>query len=279
MTICGYPGPQNVAHGQAAVQSPARMLMVISPAKSLDFTPAAPGVGATAPAMAGDIAELAKVTRKLRQSDLKRLMSISDKLALLNYERFQAFDPEGEDGLQAALAFNGDVYDGLQARQLDKTAMAFAQARLRILSGLYGILRPLDVIQPYRLEMGIRLKTRRGPSLYAFWGDRISRALNEAAEGQADPTLVNLASQEYFGAVDRKALKLPVVTCAFKERRAGETKIISFYAKKARGLMARYVIDQRLDRAEGLKDFKVAGYGFDGALSTAEEWIFTRALD
>jgi cytoplasmic iron level regulating protein YaaA (DUF328/UPF0246 family) len=255
------------------------MLMVISPAKSLDFTPAAPGVGTTAPAMAGDIAELAKVARKLRKSDLKRLMSISDKLALLNYERFQAFDPEGEDGLQAALAFNGDVYDGLQARHLDKAGMAFAQAHLRILSGLYGVLRPLDVIQPYRLEMGIRLKTRRGPSLYAFWGDRISRALNEAAQGQADPTLVNLASQEYFGAVDRKALTLPVVTCTFKERKAGETRIISFYAKKARGLMARYAIDQRLDRAEGLKDFKVAGYGFDGALSTAEEWIFTRTLD
>ena len=254
------------------------MLMVISPAKSLDFTPAPPGVGATTPAMADDIAELAKVTRKLRQTDLKRLMSISDKLALLNYERFQAFDPEGEDGLQAALAFNGDVYDGLQARALDKPGMAFAQQHLRILSGLYGILRPLDVIQPYRLEMGVRLKTKRGPSLYAFWGDRISRALNLAAEGQADPTLVNLASQEYFGVVDRKALTLPVVGCTFKERKGNELKIISFYAKKARGLMARYAIDQRLDRAEGLKDFKVAGYAFDAPLSTDEEWIFTRTL-
>jgi cytoplasmic iron level regulating protein YaaA (DUF328/UPF0246 family) len=255
------------------------MLMVISPAKSLNFAPAPPGVGATAPAMADDIAELAKITRKLRKSDIKRLMAISDTLAVLNYERFQAFDPQGEDGLQAALAFDGDVYGGLQARHLDKAGMAFAQAHLRILSGLYGLLRPLDVIQPYRLEMGIRLKTRRGPSLYAFWGDRIAKALNEAAEGQADPTLVNLASQEYFGAVDRAALKLPVLTCGFKETKAGETKIISFYAKKARGLMARYVIDQRLDRTDGLKDFKVGGYGFDAKLSTPEEWIFTRTLD
>jgi cytoplasmic iron level regulating protein YaaA (DUF328/UPF0246 family) len=255
------------------------MLMVISPAKSLNFSPAPQGVGATTPMMAAEIGELAKVTRKLRKSDLKRLMSISDKLAALNYERFQAFDPGGEDGVQAALAFDGDVYGGLQARDLDKAGMAFAQAHLRILSGLYGLLRPLDVIQPYRLEMGIRLKTKRGASLYAFWGDRISAALNEAAEGQADPTLVNLASQEYFAAVDRKTLKLPVVTCGFRETKAGETRLISFYAKKARGLMARYIIDQRLDRPEGLKDFKVAGYGFDAGLSGPEDWIFTRTLD
>ncbi len=255
------------------------MLMVISPAKSLDFTPAPRGMGATTPEMAADIAELAKVTRKLRKSDLKRLMSISDDLARLNHERFQAFDPESEDGLQAALAFNGDVYAGLQARELDKGGMAYAQARLRILSGLYGLLRPLDVIQPYRLEMGTRLKTKRGPSLYAFWGDRIAKALNLAAEGQGDPTLVNLASQEYFGAVNREALTLPVVTCQFKETRGGESKIISFYAKKARGLMARYAIDQRLDRPEGLKDFKVAGYAYQAGLSTPEEWIFSRTLD
>ncbi len=253
--------------------------MVISPAKSLDFSPAPAGVGATTPAMAEDIAELAKVARRLRKIDLKRLMSISDKLALLNYERFQAFEPQGEDGLQAALAFNGDVYDGLQARQLDKAGMAYAQDHLRILSGLYGLLRPLDVIQPYRLEMGVRLKTRRGPSLYAFWGDRIAKALNAAAEGQADPTLVNLASQEYFAAVDRKALTLPVVTCSFKERKGNELKIISFYAKKARGLMARYAIDHKIDRVEGLKDFKTAGYGFDPVLSTDQEWMFTRTLD
>ncbi len=255
------------------------MLMVISPAKSLDFTPAAPSVPASAPAMGGDIAELAKVTRRLRKADLMRLMGISEKLALLNYERFQAFDPEGEEGVQAAMAFDGDVYDGLQARTLDKAGLAFAQDHLRILSGLYGLLRPLDLIQPYRLEMGVRLKTRRGASLYDFWGPRIAKALNAAAEGQGEAALINLASQEYFGAVDRAALKLKVVSCAFKERKGGDPpKIISFYAKKARGLMARFAIDGRIDRAEGLKDFTAAGYGFDAAASGETDWIFTRTL-
>jgi uncharacterized protein len=255
------------------------MLMVISPAKSLDFTPAGPHVPATAPAMSGDIAELATVTRKLTRSRLKRLMDLSDNLALLNYERFQAFDPQSEDGVQAAVAFDGDVYNGLQARTLDKPAFAFAQQRLRILSGLYGLLRPLDVIQPYRLEMGVRLKTRRGASLYDFWGPRIAEALNEAAEEAGERVLINLASQEYFGAVDRKALTLPVVSCHFRELKGDEpAKLISFYAKRARGLMARYAIDHRIDRAEGLKAFTAAGYGFDQTASTAEDWVFVRRL-
>lgn len=253
--------------------------MVISPAKSLDFTPPDPHVPATAPAMTGDIAELAAVTRKLTKAHLKRLMDISDNLALLNYERFQAFDPESEEGVQAAMAFDGDVYAGLQARTLDKAGLAFAQKRLRILSGLYGLLRPLDLIQPYRLEMGTRLKTRRGASLYDFWGPRIAQALNEAGEGAGEPVLVNLASQEYFGAVDRKALTLPVVNCHFKEIKGAEpAKVISFYAKKARGLMARFAVDERIDRAEGLKAFTVGGYAFDAAASTDEDWVFTRRL-
>ena len=177
------------------------------------------------------------------------------------------------------MAFDGDVYDGLQARTLDKAGLAFAQQRLRILSGLYGLLRPLDVIQPYRLEMGTRLKTRRGRSLYDFWGARIATALNEAAEGASEPVLINLASQEYFGAVDREALTLPVVNCHFKEIKGGEpAKVISFYAKKARGLMARFAIDQRLDRAEGLKDFTVSGYRFDAVASGPEDWVFTRRI-
>ena len=205
--------------------------MFITPANSLVFTPPDPRVPATTPAMSADTAELAKVTRKLTKADLKRLMGISDNLALLNRERFLAFDPESEEGVQAAMAFDGDVYDGLQARTLDKAGLNFAQKRLRILSGLYGLLRPLDVIQPYRLEMGVRLKTRRGSSLYDFWGERIAAALDEAAEGAGEPVLINLASQEYFGAVDRKALKLPVVTCHFREIEGDEpAKIISFYA-------------------------------------------------
>lgn len=252
------------------------MLLVLSPAKAMNFEPPETVLPLTTPQMKEDIAVLDRTTRKLRKIDLRRLMGISDKLAELNHARFQAFDPAVDDGLQAAIAFNGDVYQGLDARSLDKAAFAWSQDRVRILSGLYGLLRPADAIQPYRLEMGIRLKTRRGTSLYAFWGDRIARHLNAEAEGHADPTLINLASQEYFGAVDRKALKLPVVTCLFKEERDGESRQVSFFAKKARGLMARYAIDHRIDRAEGLKDFAGEGYGFKSGESSETEWIFAR---
>lgn len=250
--------------------------MVLSPAKNLDFTDPPLKAPATTPALGGDIAELATTTRKLGVKDLQRLMSISDALAVLNRERFQAFDPACEDGLQAAFAFNGDVYQGLQARTLDKAALKWAQGHLRILSGLYGVLRPLDLIQPYRLEMGIRLKTKRGASLYDFWGPRIAVALNETAEGMKDPTLVNLASQEYFGSVQTKALKVPLVTCHFKEVDDSGSRALSFYAKKARGLMARFAIDGRIDRPEGLKAFNVVGYGWNKALSNETDWVFTR---
>ena len=253
------------------------MLIVLSPAKSLDFTPAAHDTPLTTPQLKDDIAELAKVTRKLKRGDLKRLMSISDKLADLNFDRFQAFDPACDDGLQAVIAFNGDVYDGLDARSLDKQGLAWAQERVRILSGLYGVLRPLDAIQPYRLEMGIRLKTRRGSSLYDFWRKQVTPSLNQVLEAQADPTLINLASQEYFGSVDTAGLTAPVVTCHFKEIRPGEApRMLSFYAKKARGLMARYAIDHRIDRAEALKRFDSAGYAYQPALSTDADWTFCR---
>ena len=252
------------------------MLIVISPAKAMDFTRPETPVAATTPEMAADIAELAVTTRKLKTSDLKKMMDLSDKLAVLNRERFQAFDPAMEDGLQAAFAFNGDVYSGLKARELDKKALAFAQDRVRILSGLYGVLRPLDAIQAYRLEMGVRIKTKRGGSLYDFWGDKIARALNEAAAGHKDPTLVNCASQEYFGAVDVKALTIPLVTTKFFEEKDGASKIISFYAKKARGLMARYAIDHRIERAEDLKAFDVEGYRFQKSASSDTEWVFSR---
>lgn len=252
------------------------MIILLSPAKSLDFTPAGPGAPMTTPAMTDQIAELAKVTRKLSRASLRRMMGISPQLAELNYERFQAFDPACEDGVQAAMAFNGDVYAGLQARSLDKKGLAFAQDHVRILSGLYGLLRPLDALQPYRLEMGVRLKTRRGASLYDFWGPRISEALNEAAESRKDPTVVNCASQEYSGAVDRKALKVPLVSCHFREEADGRSRVIGFYAKKARGLMARYAIDKRIDRAEGLKAFDREGYAFRPSLSTDTDWVFAR---
>ncbi|HEV2531052.1 peroxide stress protein YaaA [Phenylobacterium sp.] len=252
------------------------MLIVLSPSKALDFTGAPESAPLSLPQLADQTAELAKSTRRLTARDLKRMMSLSDALAKLNRERFQAFDPASDEGLQAAFAFNGDVYLGLKARTLDKKALGWAQDHVRILSGLYGVLRPLDAIQPYRLEMGVRLKTRRGQSLYDFWGPRISQALNEAAQGQKDKTLVNCASGEYFGAVDRKALTLPVLTMRFLEEKDGEARMISFFAKKARGLMARYAIDNRIDRAADLKGFDAEGYRFVASLSSDEEFTFSR---
>jgi cytoplasmic iron level regulating protein YaaA (DUF328/UPF0246 family) len=250
--------------------------MILSPAKRLDFSDPATDVPATAHRMTDDVRNLSVTARRQTQADLRRLMGISADLAKLNQVRFKAFDPDSEEGLQAALAFAGDVYQGLDARSLAAEDLGWAQDHLRILSGLYGLLRPLDRIQPYRLEMGTRLKTRRGSSLYDFWGDRISKALNADAEGHADPTLINLASQEYFGAVDAKALKLPVVNIHFREEKDGESRIISFFAKKARGSMARYAIENRIDRAEDLKAFDRDGYGFQASPSTENDWIFTR---
>jgi cytoplasmic iron level regulating protein YaaA (DUF328/UPF0246 family) len=254
------------------------MLMVLSPAKKLNFAPAPAGLALTTPELTRDIAELANVTRKLKRADLKRLMSISDALADLNYHRFQTFDAAGEDGVQALLAFAGDVYDGLAARTLNKKALAWAQDHLRILSGLYGVLKPLDALQPYRLEMGTRLKTRRGSSLYDFWRTPIAETLSRDAARRSDPTLVNLASHEYFGSVDTEALSVPFVTCHFKERKApGEApRALMLFAKRARGLMARYAIDHRIERAEQLKAFDTAGYAFDPMLSTSADWVFTR---
>jgi len=254
------------------------LLIVLSPAKRLDFTEPDAALPATGRRFLEDTAALSRTARRQTKADLRKLMGISEDLARLNQERFKAFDPEATDtGVQAAFAFAGDVYQGLDARTLAVADLRFAQDHLRILSGLYGLLRPLDRIQPYRLEMGVRLKTRRGSSLYDFWGDRISKQLNADAEGQSDPTLVNLASQEYFGAVDARALKIPVVTPHFREEKDGESRIISFFAKKARGTMARFAIDERIETATDLKAFDRDGYRLDKAASTGTDWIFTRS--
>ena len=252
------------------------MLFVLSPAKTLDPTPA-PGVTPSRPAFGRDTTELAKVAKRLRPADLKALMGISDDLAALNRERFHAFKLRGTaEDLPAALTFAGDVYTGLRARELDAPALEWAQGRLRILSGLYGLLRPLDAIQPYRLEMGVKLATARGASLYDFWGDIPAKALNSAARGQKDKAVVNLASAEYWGAVDRSALKLPVLTCQFKQETAGGVTNPGFYAKKARGMMARWAIDRRAERRVDLKNFDSEGYRFNAGLSTADTYVFTR---
>lgn len=252
------------------------MLILLSPAKSLDFAEPPPAVPRTQARLAEDLAALAGVTRSLSRADLRGLMDISEALAELNHARFQAFDPRhGAQGKQAILAFDGDVYQGLDAASLSAEDLAFAQERLRILSGLYGLLRPLDAIQPYRLEMGTRLPTPRGRTLYAFWGDRIARALNEDLGPDGGP-VINLASQEYFSAVDTRALDARVITPVFKEERNGQARIVSFFAKKARGMMARHAVVNRLSRPEDLQGFSAGGYRFQPEASSPDSWVFTR---
>ena len=256
----------------------APMLFVLSPAKTLDFTPPDPALPATRPQLGEEVAALAKVAKTQTAADLKRLMGISDDLATLNVKRFKRFSTRGRrNDVQAALAFAGDVYMGLKARELSADDLAWAQGRLRILSGLYGVLRPLDRIQPYRLEMGVKLATDRGASLYDFWGDKVSKTLASATRGQADKTIVNLASQEYFGAVNTKALKRPVVSCLFKQDQGGVITHPGFYAKTARGLMARYAIDTRAEHLDELKRFDREGYRFRDDLSSKAEFVFVRS--
>jgi hypothetical protein len=253
------------------------MLVVISPAKSLNMTPVQ--IPATAPAFQDDALRLAKTARGLSLGDLKSLMAISDDLARLNRDRFAAFaaDPAPEAVKPAALAFNGDTYQGLEAKTLSADDLHWAQDHLGILSGLYGLLRPLDAIQPYRLEMGSKLKTRRGASLYEYWGDTIAKALNARAADVGTDLLVNCASQEYFGAVDRKALKLRVITPSFMEVKDDKPRIVSFFAKRARGAMARFIVENRLTAAEAIKDFTSGGYAYDANLSDGGTWVFVRS--
>ena len=252
------------------------MLTVISPAKSLDMEPVSHAT--TAPDFQDDAVRLAKTSRNLTLGALKDLMSISDDLARLNRDRFKAFQetPDADRTKAAALMFNGDTYQGLEAKTLSEADMAYAQDRLRILSGLYGLLRPLDAIQPYRLEMGSRLKTRRGKTLYDYWGTTISKALNTLGEEQNTDILVNCASQEYFGAADTKALKLRVITPIFMEVKDDRPRIVSFFAKRARGAMARHVVENRVTDMDGLRDFSSGGYAYDGDLSEGDKIVFLR---
>lgn len=252
------------------------MLTVISPAKRLDW--AERDTEVTQPEFQDDAIRLSKTARNLTLGDLKKLMDLSDDLARLNRDRYRAFAdaPEAKTTRPAALAFAGDTYQGLEAATLDTEEMAWAQEHLRILSGLYGLLRPLDAIQPYRLEMGSKLKTRRGKTLYAYWRDRLSKALNAQAEQIGSDVLVNCASQEYFGAVDPKALKLRTVTPVFMEDKAGSPKIVSFFAKKARGAMARYIIQHRVTNPAGLLDFNTGGYAYRADMSDADKPVFVR---
>jgi len=254
------------------------MLIVLSPAKTLDFESPIVPVSATRPAYAADARALVERLRAFAPHEIASLMDLSDSLAALNAGRYAAFRaaPRAAHVRPAVLAFDGDVYDGLAARTMDEEALAFAQRHLRILSGLYGVLRPLDAMQPHRLEMGTRLSTSRGRDLYEFWGDRPARALRRALRDAGGAVVVNLASEEYFRAVDRGALGVPVVQPVFQERRAGVWRVISFSAKRARGMMARHAIGRRLTRPEDLQSFQEDGYRFDERASDDATWYFRR---
>ena len=256
------------------------MITVISPAKRLDETPRSlpAGLTPTEPAFAADAAKLARIARVLSVDDLRALMDISEPLARLNRDRFKAFraTPDPQTTKPAAFCFDGDTYAGLEARTLDPDALLWAQDHLRILSGLFGLLRPLDLIQPYRLEMGSRLANPKGPDLYAFWGTKLARALNAAAAAVQTDTLVNCASVEYFRAVDLRALKLRVITPVFLEQKGAEAKVVSFFAKRARGAMARFIAEHRLTDPADLAGFATGGYALDPDRSTPDQPVFLR---
>ena len=256
------------------------MLAVLSPAKTLDLDTPVPAVDATEPRFIAEAAKLAKVAAKLRPSALRKLMHISAPLADLNAARFKAFEvPFTPANARPALyTFDGDVYAGLQGPAMDAATAAFAQDHIRILSGLYGLLRPLDLMQAYRLEMGIKLPVGRTKSLVDFWGDRIARSLAEELATHDDPTLINLASVEYFDAVAVERLPGAAIAIDFRDDAGGGAlRFNTFVAKKARGSMARFICEQRLDRPEGLKDFSADGYAFDARRSDATRWVFLRA--
>ncbi len=254
------------------------MLTLLSPAKKLDLDPISLGLELSQPSLPDDTHELAKIAKQQSAQDLKRLMHISDALAQLNTERFQSFTLSGKSNSAkpAALAFNGDVYKGLDASSLDEAGLIYAQDHLRILSGLYGILRPLDAMQPYRLEMGTKLENPRGPNLYKFWGHKISDILMQDIQDHKGQAILNLASNEYFKAVDKKAINVPIITANFLNIKDGNAKNISFYAKKARGLMARWVIDNRIENPSDLGGFNAEGYALDKGASKDGLFVFSR---
>lgn len=256
------------------------VLMLLSPAKSLDFATPPQTARHTQPAFLDQSQMLITTLRKLSPAAIGQLMDISDPLALLNFQRYAdwqlPFSPE--NAKQAVLAFDGDVYDGLAAKAMSAADLDFAQQHLGILSGLYGLLQPLDLIQPYRLEMGTRLPTRRGKDLYAFWGERLAAAINARLATMARPVVVNLASEEYFKAAQPKKIKGTVIQPVFEDWKGDRYKIISFYAKKARGMMARYAIEQRLQEPEGLQGFDSEGYAFVPEASGDLNWVFRRRM-
>ena len=254
------------------------MLFLLSPAKSLDYDTPWEGVPHTQPQFTNRSAQLIELLRTKSPADISGLMDISDALAGLNAARYQSWSKKftPKNAKPAVLAFNGDVYEGLDAPSLKPEQLAWAQDHLAILSGLYGVLRPLDLMQPYRLEMGTSLANPKGANLYKFWGGDIATHLNERLSAEATPIIVNLASQEYFKSVDRKVLKARVIECVFEEGRAGKYKVISFMAKRARGLMARYAILKKVKTPAALEKFNLEGYAFDPEVSAPDRLVFRR---
>jgi len=254
------------------------MLHLISPAKTLDFETPPKTADFTQPQFLNHSQELIKDLRQLTPPQVSKLMTVSEKLGELNAQRFlewkTPFTPH--NAKQALLAFKGDVYTGMEAEKFSKANFTFAQQHLRILSGLYGLLRPLDLIQPYRLEMGTSFANARGKNLYQFWGDIITDQLNQELDTQKERVLVNLASNEYWSAVNTKKLHAEVITPVFKDCKNGQYKIISFFAKKARGMMSAYIIQNKLKKAESIKAFDTAGYRYDERMSSPKEWVFLR---
>ena len=256
------------------------MLIVVSPAKTLDYESPLATEKYTQPELVEYSKQLIDVCRKLTPADVASLMKVSDKIAGLNVARFEQWSETftQDNARQAILAFKGDVYTGLDAETLSDEDFDYAQNHLRMLSGLYGLLKPLDLMQPYRLEMGTRLANARGTNLYQFWGNIITDKLNEALNAQGDNVLINLASNEYFKAVDKKALNGEIITPVFKDCKNGQYKVISFYAKKARGLMARYIMEQQVTNMEQLLAFDCAGYYYsEEHTKKANEPVFLRA--
>ncbi|WP_290701761.1 peroxide stress protein YaaA [Amphritea sp.] len=254
------------------------MLLVISPAKNLDYETPATTSRFTQPQHLEHSSQLIQQLRTYSVQDIAELMKLSDKLSALNVARYESWSQpfNSDNAKQAVLAFNGDVYSGLNAQDFNEDELDFTQKHLRILSGLYGVLKPLDLMQPYRLEMGTKLANGRGQNLYAFWGDIVTDDLNLSLTEEEQPVLVNLASNEYFKSVKPKNLQGRMVTPVFKDWKNGQYKIISFFAKKARGLMCRYAIKNKITDAEQLKNFDLGGYQYDESLSKEDTWVYTR---
>lgn len=254
------------------------MLFLLSPAKKLDFDNPVPESKHSLPVFVDEAKELIELMREKTPAQVSSLMRLSDKLAALNVARYQAWQVKhhSKNSKQAAFAFHGDVYEGLNAQTLSQKALDWMQKHLFILSGLYGVLRPLDFIEPYRLEMGVALENSRGKDLYAFWRDLVTNKLIGQLQQDKTPILVNLASQEYFKVVDTRRIPSPIVQCVFEEYKAGSFKVVSFYAKRARGLMMRFASEQQIDQIQGLLDFAQEGYHYNKAASTENRLVFRR---